>query len=712
MRSRRTAVQSERSPRAARVRIILLGLASFVWFFLLVYRLVDLQVVRHAELARQVKRQHQRTLDITPKRGVIYDRNRKELAVSIGVDSVFAVPPEVEDPAQAAGLLAPLLELDPIEVEHRLRSGDSFVWLKRKIDAAASVKVRALKIKGIHFEQEHKRFYPKRELAAHVIGFVGMDDNGLGGLEYAFEEKLRGASERIVLTADGRRRSYRRSGSGSPASQSLVLTLDENIQYIAERELAAAIKKTGSASGSIIVQNPQTGEIFAMANYPTFNPNNPTAVPTFFHVNRSVSLPYEPGSTFKLVTVAAALEEGLASPTEIIDCQMGGIVLAGHLINDWKPFGLLSVREIIHYSSDVGTIKLGLRLGERRLYEHIRRWGFGEKTGIELPAESRGIVHAPEKWSRISIGAISMGQEIAVTPVQLAAAISTVANGGIWTTPHVVQEVLGENPGEQASAKPSRRIIPVEVAEEMRRMFAGVVTQGTGALAQLEGYSAAGKTGTAQKIDESGTYSETDFIASFVGFAPVLNPAITVIVTLDSPRGPENDGGAVAAPVFRRVAENVLAYLNVPADLPGFVPAARPRSKQVADRGLVPGRIEASAPGAHSFVQSLPVRNIQGGSGLSVPALTGQPDVSLPVPPRHARSIITREAESVEVPNFTGASLREVVVRCARLGLNPVLAGSGVAVSQKPAPGARVPRGARIRIEFRPALSPAPSRVM
>ena len=484
----------------------------------------------------------------------------------------------------------------------------------------------------------------------------------------------------------------------------LVLTLDETIQYIAERELAAAVKQSRAAGGSLIVQDPATGEILAMANYPSFNPNKPTDVPTFRHVNRSVSLPYEPGSTFKVVAVAAALEEGLTTPTEIIDCQMGGIVLAGHLIRDWKPFSLLSVREIIYHSSDVGTIKLGLRLGERRFYEHIRRWGFGEKTGIDLPAESRGILRSPDNWSRISIGAISMGQEIAVTPIQLAAAISTVANRGIWVTPHVGKEILGPGDASQAPSVARRRIIPEGVAEEMRRMFAGVVTQGTGTRAQLAGYSAAGKTGTAQKIDESGAYSETDFIASFAGFAPVGTPALTVVVTIDSPQGEEHDGGAIAAPVFRRVTEKILAYLNVPADMPGVVPGASapPLPRLAGDAGTGPS-ISPQSPGREAALGVYQTRPEDW-----LPTAEGGPDRGQ----TRARSIVTRDAESVLMPDFAGVSVRKVVGLCAALGLKPILAGSGVAVVQRPAPGTRVPRGSRVRIDFRSALPSAPSRSM
>lgn len=698
------------APAALQTRIIFLGAIALLWLASLLFRLVDLQVLRHGEFARRAERQQQRTLDITPQRGVIYDRNRHELAVSIGVDSVFAIPGEVRDPALAARLLAPVLGLDPTVLEDRLRSDRSFVWVKRKLGAEEADRVRALDLTGILFQREHKRFYPKRELAAHVLGFVGLDENGLAGLEYALDNVIRGRPQRLVITTDGRRRWFSRQNQVSSEGASVVLTLDENIQYIAERELAAAIARTRARSGTIIVQDPRSGEILALANYPTFNPNDPTAVASDFHVNRALSLAYEPGSTFKVVTVAAALEEGLVRPEEIIDCQQGSIVLAGHRIHDHKPFGLLSLREIISESSDVGAIKVGLRVGDAKMYDHIRHWHFGRATGIELPAESPGLLRPVGNWSRISIGAISMGQEVAVTPLQLISAISAIGNGGAWMQPRVVRQILRGNQPEQATPLAGERILPVGVAEELRRMLAGVVTHGTGQAAQPVGYSAAGKTGTAQKIDDTGAYSRSDFIASFAGFAPVDNPVVSVVVVLDSPRGSLYHGGEVAAPVFRAVVERVLGYLNVPADLP--VVPERPLAplQRAAAQDFRPGQLDPA-----DWAESNPAGKTVAALERSVPRQATQPalvPLSVNTDSPRSNSIVLFNGDTVTVPDLTGLPLRAVGERCARLGLEPALVGSGIAVAQRPAAGTRVPRGSRVSVEFRAVLPAAPARRM
>ena len=702
-----------------RTRIIFLGVLALLWLGLIQARLIELQVVRHPELAQRAQRQQQRTLEVTPKRGVIYDRQGRELAVSIGVDSVFAVPGEVADPALAARRLGPALNLDETALEDRLRSARSFVWVKRKLDAAEAERVRALNLAGLHFQREHKRFYPKRELAAHVLGFVGLDENGLGGLEYSLDTLIRGRPRRLVITADGRRRWFQRSDQVEGEGASVVLTLDESIQYIAERQLAAAIQRTQAASGTIIVQDPRTGEILALANWPTFNPNNAAAVAPERRVNRGVTLAYEPGSTFKMVTVAAVLEEGLTRPTEVVDCQQGSIVLAGHRIRDHKPFGLLSVREILYNSSDVGAIKLGLRLGDDKMYEHIRRWRFGQATGIELPAESPGLLRPAGRWSRISIGAISMGQEVAITPLQLAAATSAIANGGLWRRPRLVREILRGQERETPTAPPAERIIPVGVAEELRRMLAGVVTQGTGLEAQPDGYSAAGKTGTAEKIDSTGRYSRTDFIASFTGFAPLDDPAVTVVVVLDTPRGKLYHGGEVAAPVFRAVTQQVLTYLNVPRDLP-IAPSRAPRFERADVQDLLPGQFELAAWPESSWPES--------GRPEPEPALKAVPaveksswskereGVTAAVAPEAERlpagSIVLLNDDTVAVPGLMGLSLRAAAEACSRRGLEPVLVGSGLVVAQNPAVGTRLPRGSRVRVELRPVVPSAPTRPM
>ncbi|MGH9813409.1 MAG: penicillin-binding transpeptidase domain-containing protein, partial [Candidatus Acidiferrales bacterium] len=713
------------APRAGtgRTRVIVLGAVAFLWFGVVLARLVELQVVRHGELAQRAQRQQQRTLEVTPKRGVIYDRNRHELAVSIAVDSVFAIPHEVAEPSAAARRLAPVLGLERAAVEEKLRSDRSFVWIKRKLTAEEAARVQSLNLAGIYAQPEHKRFYPKRELAAHVLGFVGMDENGLAGLELSLDDQIRGRPQQITISADGRRRWFNRRGNVPAEGASVVLTLDENIQYIAERELAAAIKETRASSGTIIVMDPQSGEVLALANWPTFNPNQPSAAPPERHVNRALSFVYEPGSTFKLVTLAAALEEGLANPSEIIDCQQGAIFIAGHRIRDHKPFGLLTLRQVMYESSDVGAIKVGLRLGNDLMYKHIREWGFGKPTGIELPAESSGILRPAANWSRISIGAVSMGQEVAITSLQLAAAVSAIANGGDWVQPRVVREVFH---GEEAQPiPPSRRerILTPGVAEELRRMLAGVVREGTGRSAQPVGYTAAGKTGTAQKIDASGGYSRTDFVASFAGFAPQDNPVITVAVILDSPRGAQYHGGEVAAPVFRAVVERSLAYLNRPRDLPVEAPPVRLERASRSD--FEPGQLDP-APGLSAreaaewsaYLQPASAAARNNKFSVSPPRPTGPPARLPEYSPTDGSEghpttiVVANSADAVAIPDLIGRSLRVVSEECSRLGLEPVLVGSGIAVEIRPEPGSHVPRGSRVWVRFQPALPRAPERPM
>jgi cell division protein FtsI (penicillin-binding protein 3) len=479
---------------------------------------------------------------------------------------------------------------------------------------------------------------------------------------------------------------------------SVVLTLDEGIQYVAEQELARALEVTGANRGTIIVQETRTGEVLAMASLPAFNPNEPTAVPTSRHVNPAISLAYEPGSTFKVVTVAAALEEGLTWPAEVIDCQQGSIIIAGHTIRDHKPFGSLSLREVMYESSDVGAIKIGLRLGDGKMYDHIRRWRFGRPTGVELPAESRGLLRPARSWSQISIGAISMGQEVAVTPLQLAGAISAIGNGGVWVQPRMVRRIIRQDGKEESTRPQTERIIPSEVAEELRRMLLGVVTQGTGLQAQPAGYTAAGKTGTAEKIDATGAYSSTDFVASFAGFAPAADPVVTVVVVLDSPRGKLYHGGEVAAPVFAQVVERTLADLNVPRTLPVLPQRVQPSVERAATWDLPPGGMA-------------PVKAVQGDASSEADRQPGRFVLTADYE-ESAPGVVIVQRDSVAVPDLIGLSLRAVTERLAGIGLEPALVGNGVAVSQKPTAGKRVPRGSRIWIEFKSSLPEAPARSM
>src|SRR6202023_761546 len=549
------------------------GVAIF-WATAVSGRLSYLQLYRHRDYLLRAQRQQQRIIEISPKRGAIYDRNMHALAMSIKVDSAFAIPNEIKDKPLAAQLLSGVLGIPADLVESRLDSSQNFVWIERKLTPEKSEAITALNLKGVYTQAENKRFYPKADLASHVLGFVDVDEKGLGGIEYALDNQIRGKSEKIVMMADAHQKWFDGAEARRDHGANVVLTLDEKIQYIAERELAAAIKKTHALAGSVVVMNPNNGELLGGTNWPTFDPNAASAgTPAESRMNRAVSALYEPGSTFKLITLAAAFDQGITHPDEVFDCENGATYVAGHKIHDHKRFGMLTVADILAQSSDVGAIKIAERLGAPKFYEYIRSFGFGAPTGVDLPGESRGLLRPLVGWTPISIGAISMGQEVGVTPIQLISAVSAIANGGTLYKPHIVAQVRrGETvlPREGLLLAPSepRRVIQPETAATLRRLMEGVVLNGTGKLARLDGWTSAGKTGSAQKIDpNTGRYSPTQLIASFTGFAPINNPAVAILVSLDSPVGP-HEGGQVAAPVFKRVAEQVLPYLDVSPDVP------------------------------------------------------------------------------------------------------------------------------------------------
>src|SRR5579859_2303735 len=560
------------SNQIANRRLYILAGFLLFWFLVICGRLVWLQIIQYGDYTQRAAKQQQRSIEVSPVRGNIYDRRGNELAMTVSVDSVFAVPSEVPDIRSTAQVLGRVLKADSTEIESRMKGSRAFAWVARKIDNATSSRVRALNLKGIYFQKESKRFYPKGELAAQVLGYVGLDDEGLGGVEREFQQKLTGKPGKMLITMDNRRRWLGRVEKQPDPGENVVLTIDEKIQYIVERELARAIDETHAEAGTVIVQNPHTGEVLALANWPTFNPNvfnkvNPQALK-----NRSVSDIYEPGSTFKLVTLAAALEEKITNPDEVVDCQMGSIVLNGLRIHDHHPYAGLTVTQILEKSSDVGAIKIALRLGEDRFDRYIRAFGFGTQTKIELPGETRGMTKPVSRWSKVSIGAIAMGQEIGVSPLQLAAMVSSIANDGVLVGSRIVAATAQPQNAPQTisfHAVQERRAISPMTAALMRQMMQGVVLHGTGKKAILEGYSSAGKTGTAQKIDPAThTYSHTKLVASFAGFAPVSNPAIAVTVVIDTPTVGTRYGAETSAPVFADVAQQVLEYLGVPHDQP------------------------------------------------------------------------------------------------------------------------------------------------
>jgi cell division protein FtsI (penicillin-binding protein 3) len=681
------------------LRLLIVAALAALWMSAVFGRLSYLQLARHSDYLAKAQRQQQRTIDITPKRGAIFDRNMHPLAMSIPVDSAFAVPAEMADEPLVARLLAGALGIPQEVIEQRLESSRSFAWIARKLPPDKAQAVAALNLKGVYFQKENQRFYPKRNLAAHVLGFVDLDEKGLGGIEYALDSQIRGKSEKIVVMADARQRWFDGGEAQRERGANVVLTLDEKIQYIAERELAAAIAKTHAMAGTIIVQDPNTGELLAVANWPRFNPNQASDTPSESRMNRAVSALYEPGSTFKLITLAAALDQNITQPDEIFDCENGAVYVAGHRIRDHKPFGLLTVSEILERSSDVGAIKIALRLGAPRFHDYIRAFGFGVPTGVDLPGESKGIFRRLENWTPISIGAISMGQEVGVTPIQLVTAVSAIANGGLLYRPHVVQ---GLRRGEQilpaansnGPAEP-RRVIRPETAATLRRLMEGVILQphATGPLARLDGWTAAGKTGSAQKIDPAtGRYSPTQLIASFTGFAPINNPAVTILVSLDSPVG-LHEGGQVAAPVFKRVAEQVLRYLDIPRDVPvgtKLMQASYRKTEEVGAEAL-----QDFAPvDFSSQPQQAPseARDNGNGSHEKKPKALSQ---SEPVV-----TAALEEGGEIVLPDFTGKTMREVTEICLRMGLEPVLVGSSLATEQTPAAGSKIRHGAKITVRF------------
>jgi cell division protein FtsI (penicillin-binding protein 3) len=674
------------------VRLLIIAGVAFLWMGAVFGRLTYLQLYRHSEYLSRALRQQQRTFEITPERGAIYDRNGKPLAMSIQVDSAFAVPSEIADESLAARLLSGVVNKPQEEIEARFESSRSFAWIARKLPPEKADAISKLNLKGIYLQKENQRFYPKRDLAAHVLGFVDVDEKGLSGIERELDSQVRGKSERIVVMADAKQRWFDGGEAKRERGASVVLTLDEKIQYIAERELAAAMAKTRSLAGTVIVMNPSTGEILALASWPKFNPNKAGDAPSENWMNRAVSAIYEPGSTFKLITLAAALDQGITRPDEVFDCENGAVYISGHRIRDHKPFGMLTVSDILAKSSDVGAIKIALRLGAPRFYDYVRAFGFGSLTGVELPYESRGRVE-PLDWKPVSTAAISMGQEIGVTPMQLVTAVSAIANGGLLYKPHVVSQlrrgdkVLPEE-GPLTTAEPKRVVRP-ETAATLRQLMEGVVLHGTGPLAHLDGWTSAGKTGTAQKIDPTtGRYSPTQYIASFTGFTPINNPAVTILVSLDSPVG-LHEGGDVAAPVFKRIAEQVLPYLDVPRDVPlnpklietAYMKRANEDASALEDSSAVDFSGQPDAPPTASQSTSV--------VGWEKPASM-----------KSVLTVAVDQGGDIEVPDFSGKTMRDVADIVLRLGLEPVLVGSNLATEQSPAAGAKVRRGAKITVQF------------
>jgi cell division protein FtsI (penicillin-binding protein 3) len=728
-------VAASTSSNGARFRLYALSGLFCLWLLAICLRLIYLQIFCYGDFERRAQHQQQRSFDLSPKRGVIYDRAGRELAMSIQVDSAFVVPSEAPDLPNTISLITRITNDDPRVVLADC-SAHKFCWVARKADAEVIDRIRALNLQGIHFQKEPKRFYPKRELAAQVLGYVGTDDQGLSGLERQFNQQLQGKPGKLMISVDARKRWFASVEKEPESGNSVVLTIDQNIQYIAERELDRGMEETHAIAGTVIVENPHTGEILALTNRPTFNPNIRKEIRNEALKDRAVSDVYEPGSTFKMVTISAGLEEKVTRPDEMFDCQMGSIVINGMRIRDSRPHGMLSVADIIAESSDVGAIKVALRLGDERFYKYIRAFGFGQQTGIELPGETRGLTKPVERWSKVSIGAISMGQEIGISPLQLASLISTIANDGVHVPPRIVAGTIQpQNAPQTIAFQPAEgtRVISSLTAAEMRQMLQGVVLHGTGRKAILEGYSSAGKTGTGQKVDPAtGTYSKTKYVASFAGFAPINDPQIAVAVILDSPVG-LHQGGQVSAPIFQRVTQQVLEYLHVPHDV------QLPPSRQVllARRDVPDASLEESSPdhlgasldmGEAGDTPTIPAAVKPGtiaaqvvpaaqitrdpdhpaqststtAAASSLSAQTAPPSEESPTQKLPAGGTVVLDVEEggIEVPSFLGKNLRVAIEAAQDAGLDLDAIGSGVARAQSPVPGARVAAGSRITVRF------------
>ena len=721
------------SSNGTRFRLYLLSGLLCVWLLAICLRLVYLQIFCYGDFERRAQHQQQRSFELSPKRGVIYDRSGHELAMSIQVDSAFIVPTETPDLANVVSLITRITNDDPRVVLADCKAHKTFCWVARKADAETVQRISALHLQGIHFQKEPKRFYPKRDLAAQVIGYVGTEDQGLSGLEREFNQQLQGKPGKLMISVDARKRWFASVEQESKPGNSLVLTIDQNIQYIAERELERAMQETKAIAGTVVVEDPHTGEILALTNRPTFNPNNRKEIRPESLKNHAVSDIYEPGSTFKMVTLSGGLEEKITNPDEMFDCQMGSIVINGMRIRDSKPHGLLSVADILAESSDVGAIKVGLRLGDDRFYKYIRAFGFGQRTGIELPGETPGMTKPVSRWSKVSLAAISMGQEIGISALQLTGLISTIANDGVRVPPRIVAGTIAPQNGPQTVAfQPAEgtRVISSLTAAQMRQMLQGVVLHGTGRKAILEGYTSAGKTGTAQKVDPAThAYSKTKYVGSFAGFAPINNPQIAVVVILDSAVG-LHQGGQVSAPVFQRIVQQVLEYKHVPHDVE--LPASRQvllARRNVPDKNLEEvspdhlgasldlsetsseispsqGQVAAatsaqSAPASDTLAEIVPAAAKQTERVDPAPQIASSPPTPQPEKlPSGGTVVLDVEEGGIEVPSFLGKNVRRALEAAQDVGLDLDAVGSGVAREQSPSPGTHVPAGARVLVRF------------
>jgi len=668
-------------------RLALVIILVIAWSMVIIGRLGYLQFLKHRAYVQQALQRQRLTRALMAPRGVIYDSHMDELATSVTVSTAVAEPWKIEDIPAAAKSLASILGMDADELLAKMAdpAHETYMVVKHRIDPKAEGQIAGLGMEGVYLIDESMRVYPNRELACHTLGFVNMNGDGGAGVELEYDKELKGTQGLISFDVDARRKSFRGKVEKAPVQgHSLVLSLDKSIQYAAERELTAGVEKYRAKAGVAIVMESDTGRILALVSCPQFNSNTYNEYEPEFWRNRAVSDLFEPGSTFKVVVATGALEAGLTRPDEIVDCQMGSIVIGRHVFHDHKRFGRLTFKQILEHSSNIGAAKLGLRLGEQRLYETLRTFGFGSKTQVDVPGEIIGLVRDWHEWSALSIGAISFGQEVGVTTMQILGAINAIANGGYRVLPSVVDRVIDEKGGLVRVRTPERtRIMRPETAAEVRDAFEGVVLRGTGKSAALEGYRAAGKTGTAQKI-VNGHYSNTKYVSSFIGFAPLPDPRVTILVLIDEPKGAIY-GGTVSAPIFQKIAQEALLQLKVPPDrtlpLPKFNPA------------LAEAIAEDFLPNATLPPPFLALHGTRTGGDL-------------------ADAIKVRvSTDMVAVPDFHGMAKRIVLDRCIELKIQLQANGSGIAIYQQPPPGTKIPVGDTCSVTFARFYTGGPPRL-
>jgi cell division protein FtsI (penicillin-binding protein 3) len=645
-----------------KVRIIFLSCLLCFCFVLVLGRMFQLQVLKKEQLYKLAARQQHTQIPLVPKRGTIYDSRGNELAVSIEVDSVYADARKVTEVEKTARELAAILEIDRQELKQRLKNHRSFEWVQRKISPKEVEQIKELRLSGVSFLRENRRFYPNSQLAAHLVGFVGLDSKGLEGIEFQYDALLNGANQVWTTARDALGREIamgKTSFEKEDHYRNVILTIDKPIQHITETELGRGVEKWGAKGGMAIAMDPWSGKILAMASFPTFNPNQFIQYRSKSWRNRALSDVFEPGSMFKAFLAAAALEEQVVRPSDSFFCENGSYKVYDRTIHDHSKHGYLTFQQIIKFSSNIGASKVGEKMGKERLYRYISAFGFGEKTRIGLPGEGKGIVHHPRYWSPVALDTISFGQGVSVTGVQLATALSAIANGGSLMKPYVVEKITNEKGEVVQSFKPEtiRKVISEETARKVRMLLKAATEKGgTGEGAVPAGYEVAGKTGTAQKVDSlMGGYSDDRYVSGFMGFAPADAPKLVVLVIVDEPQG-NGYGGVVAAPIFKTIMEKALPSLNV-------IPKGAMVVKSEFDSAP---RREASGP------QPL-IDEIKVGKGMG----------------------------TVVMPDLTGLSMRKALSRMEGKGLLIKVSGNGKVVDQVPRPGSVIEKGDICFLKFR-----------